>query len=95
MTTFQIITKEEIKIEDFASYMGNNSIACISASDLDFEQDIVGYISIVDEDGFYYAEYLNSEGVGEYAMSQSIDELQKWLTDSIYKLASEYASFND
>lgn len=91
----QLITSNEVKVQDFAGFMGRNSIQNISASDLGFEEDIQGYISIQDEDGFYYAEYLDSEGTGEYAKSKNIDELQKWLTDSIYNLAKEYSEFND
>jgi len=90
----QVITSSEVKVQDFVGGMGSNSIQSISASDLGFEEDIKGYISIQDEDDFYYAEYKDAEGTGEYAKSKNIDDLQKWLTDSIYNLAKEYSEFN-
>ena len=88
MKNLTVINSSEVTIEDFVGGMGTNSIQKITAQDLGFDEDIVGYISEADEEGFYYAEYLDTEGYGEYAKSSSIDELQMWLTQNIHKLAT-------
>ncbi|HTF81276.1 MAG TPA: hypothetical protein VL947_06115 [Cytophagales bacterium] len=88
MKTLQEISSLEVKIEDFVGLMGTNSIRHISARDLGLEEDVQGYISVQDSDGFYYAEVLDGDGNGSYAKAKNIDEVEKWLTDTVYRYAS-------
>jgi hypothetical protein len=69
--------------------MGAKSIQHITESELGFEGDVKGYISQIDDNGYYYAEVLDGDSyLANYARSKDITELQKWLTDEIYNYFS-------
>jgi len=85
------ISTEELpeELEGFNGGMGYKSIQSITANDLGFEEDITGYIS-EEVDGYYYAEILDGDcHISEYAKSDRIDEIQQWLTNSIFDFATE------
>ena len=78
-----------VEIEGFIGGMGFKSVASITESDLgfDYELDVKGYISEPIDD-VYYAEVRDGFGNSELACGK-IDEMQKWLTDTVYKFCAE------
>lgn len=77
------------QLEGFVGGMGFKSIASITESDLGFDSslDVKGYIS-KPVAGVYYAEVRDGQGNSELA-SGNIDEMQKWLTDTVYIFCEE------
>lgn len=76
-------------LEGFIGGMGYKSIASITESEVGFDTavDVKGYISEPVDD-VYYAEVRDGFGNTEFACGK-IDEMQKWLTDTVYRFCED------
>ena len=89
MKTKLSITDFPQQLEGFVGGMGFKSVASISESELGFnsDMDVKGYVS-EPVDGIYYAEVRDEFGNVELACGE-IDEMQKWITDTVHQFCEE------